>query len=75
MKNFQPQLNVANFICKFDDLVLLDLAEEIVLPAFLDSDLKRTYADTTRYFILDAGIGPVPNKFTGKWNSLLSADS
>ena len=38
----------ANFICRFgDELELLDLAVEVVIPAFLDKTLKRTYTDTT----------------------------
>ncbi|ELW9446578.1 hypothetical protein [Burkholderia orbicola] len=45
------QVSFANFICKFGEKNLLDVAEDIVLPAFLDCDkLKpRSYSDT-RYF-------------------------
>lgn len=43
------QIEFANFICRFGEKkVLMDLAEEIVLPAFL-SDNIRAYGDT-RYF-------------------------
>jgi hypothetical protein len=44
-------LEFANFICKFgEDINLLDLAEEIVLPAFQDTSFKREYTDTTYFF-------------------------
>lgn len=43
-------LEIANFHCRFGErLVLLDLVEEVLLPAFLTSDRVRTYGDT-RYF-------------------------
>ena len=61
MKKFQPQLNVANFICKFDEAVLLDLAQEIVLPAFLDAKLQRPISGSTKYFIMNAQLWNVPN--------------
>jgi len=42
---------VYNFVCRFGDAaVLADLAEEIVLPAFMDSTLRRGY-DQTEYFL------------------------
>lgn len=47
-----PQtLNIANFICKFgDEIVLLDKLEEIIIPAFL-SDGVREYGEDIRYFL------------------------
>src|SRR5262245_16884504 len=46
-------LELANFHCRFGERwVLLDLAEEIVIPAFTTSELERTYGDT-RYFFYD----------------------
>lgn len=51
MARFQQTLNVANFICRFGDSdVLLDMAEDIVIPAFL-GQYSRTYADTNYFFI------------------------
>jgi hypothetical protein len=42
-------IHIANFICRFgDEQVLLDLAEEIVLPAFLERR-ERRYS-TSRFF-------------------------
>jgi len=44
------EVEFANFICRFgEEKVLLDLASEIVIPAFLSTDLLREYGDT-RYF-------------------------
>lgn len=49
-------LNIANFICKFgDDLVLLDMLEEVVIPAFNQNRL-RNYGDDVRYFFHDVRI-------------------
>lgn len=45
------QLEFANFILRFgDDRVLLDLAEEIVIPAFTSPDLERSYGETKHFF-------------------------
>lgn len=53
-KDKERTLEVANLICRFGDhKVLLDLAEEVVIPAFLDGDLVRNYDDTS-YFFLNA---------------------
>lgn len=44
-------ISFVNLICRFGDrFVLLDLANEIVLPAFVDSKLSRKYGDTTYIF-------------------------
>lgn len=41
----------ANFVCRFgDDKVLLDYAEDIVIPAFVDNSLVRTYGRTHFFF-------------------------
>lgn len=46
----QAYLEVANFICKFgDDLVMNDFYDEIIVPAF-KSDSKRTIWGTTFFF-------------------------
>ena len=51
MGNYSQKLNLANFICKFGEkFVLLDLADEIVIPAFTDESFKRKYADTNYFF-------------------------
>jgi hypothetical protein len=52
----QHTANFANFICRFgEERVLLDCAESIVLPAFTDDTLIRTYG-TTRFFIYEAKV-------------------
>ncbi|MGK7933145.1 MAG: hypothetical protein AB4041_17170 [Microcystaceae cyanobacterium] len=46
-------LEFANFICRFgDNLVLLDLLEEIIIPAFTDEHLQRSYRDTSFFFMM-----------------------
>ena len=51
----KSELEFANFILKFgQDRVLLDLAEEIVIPAFI-SRLDRSY-NTTKHFFLDVEV-------------------
>ncbi len=51
---------VANFICKFGDQInLIDRAEEIVLPALLDTNLRRTYGESS-YFFLDTQLLVIP---------------
>ncbi|MFS2151996.1 hypothetical protein [Rhizobium sp. Rhizsp42] len=40
----------ANFICRFGDKVLLDYAKQIVLPAFTDDTLIRSYGETQYHF-------------------------
>ena len=47
----QHVASFANFVCRFgDEKVLLDYAKEIVLPAFLDDTLIRTYGRTHFFF-------------------------
>jgi hypothetical protein len=56
---FRSMASFANFICKFgDQKVLLDLAEDVVIPAFTDATLERTYGDTS-YFFLDVNVVPI----------------
>ena len=45
------EVEVANFICRFGKPVLLDLLDEIVLPAYFSDD-RRTYKET-EYFFMD----------------------
>lgn len=45
------EVEVANFICRFGKPVLLDLLDEVVLPAFFSDD-RRTYMET-EYFFMD----------------------
>lgn len=45
-------MEMANLICRFGENVLLDFAEDIVIPSFLDSSLVRKY-DQTSYFFYD----------------------
>ncbi len=61
------QVSFANFICKFgEEKNLLDVAEQIVLPAFLEcSNLSpRSYEDTTYFFyqtsLLNFGSASAP---------------
>jgi hypothetical protein len=50
-------VSFANFVCTFGDRkFLLDYADEIVLPAFLDESLVRTYGESTAYFFYQAGL-------------------
>lgn len=47
----QHEASFANFICRFGGhKVLLDYAQEIVLPAFTDDSLVRSYGDTSYFF-------------------------
>ncbi|MGA3134012.1 MAG: hypothetical protein ABSD59_24890 [Terracidiphilus sp.] len=51
-----PSIVFANVTCRFGGkYILLDLAEEIAIPAFTDSSLKRRYGPTS-YFFIDVGI-------------------
>ena len=46
-----PSVLFANLICRFGErYVLLDLAHEVVLPAFTDTSLKRPYGSTSYFF-------------------------
>lgn len=49
-------LEFANFICRFgEDKVLLDLAQEIVVPAFISRDLERSIKNS-KYFFHDVQL-------------------
>jgi len=49
-------VSFANVICKFGDkYVLIDLANEIFIPALADATLRREFGDT-RYFFLDVQV-------------------
>lgn len=49
-------LQFANFICRFgEDKVLIDLVEEIIIPAFTDRSLSRD-AGVANYFFHDVNI-------------------
>jgi hypothetical protein len=51
-----PSIVFANLTCRFgSDYFLLDFAREVVLPAFTDSGLRRSFGPTS-YFFLDVGI-------------------
>ena len=43
----------ANFVCRFGEKVLLDYAEEIVIPAFLRESYTRTHGKRTLYRFYD----------------------
>lgn len=48
---YQPKLEFANFHCKFGDTYnLIDYLDEIVIPAFLDHNLRRKYGANTYFF-------------------------
>ncbi len=54
-----PTATFANLVCRFGEkFVLLDLADEIVVPAFTDAALKREYA-SARYFFLNVQMAEV----------------
>ncbi len=46
----KAELQIANFICKFGNRNLLDFARNIVMPAFLDTRLRRKYSNND-YFL------------------------
>jgi hypothetical protein len=55
-----PSINFANVICKFGEaFVLLDLAEQVIFPAFFDPSLRRKYGET-EFLFLDIGWFAVP---------------
>lgn len=50
-KKMERTLEMANLICRFGDKkVLIDMLHEIVLPAFLDKELRRSYDETHYLF-------------------------
>lgn len=59
------QIEFANFICRFGDVkVLLDLADEIVVPAFTTDGMQRSYSDTKYFFfqvkLMEMSGGNIP---------------
>jgi len=55
MASFSQKINIANFTCKFGErLVLLDLFEEVVLPAFTGNHV-RSFSDAT-YSLIDVNL-------------------
>ena len=59
-----PPVSFANLICRFGDrFVLLDFANEVILPAFLDASLERKFGNTV-YFFFQVAVAeiPVPNE-------------
>lgn len=57
MADAMLNLEMGNLVCRFgSEKVLLDLADEIVLPALFDNTLKRSY-DKTSYFFHE--VSPV----------------
>jgi hypothetical protein len=64
-------VSFVNLICRFGDaFVLLDFANEIVLPAFTDSNLERRYGDTT-YIFRDVDLIEIPSIEEGARANLL----
>lgn len=59
MATNKRSVQFANFICHFGNLEMLDLCEEVVIPAFTDTKLKRTYKDTS-YFFHDVELISIP---------------
>lgn len=53
----QKTLEMANFICHFGkDLTLLDLASDVILPAYLDNNVTRRYGDDTTFLFHDVRL-------------------
>lgn len=46
----------ANFICRFGDKVLLDYAEQIVIPAFTKDTYVRSYGKRTHYHFYEVEL-------------------
>jgi len=66
MATIQKNLEMVNFVCKFGDADLLDLFNEVVYPAFFNSDNKRKYRGSEYYFknveLIDLGEDPLGTK-------------
>lgn len=55
-----PSISFANVICRFGDaFVLLDLAEQVIFPAFFDPSLRRKHGET-QFLFLDIGWFATP---------------
>jgi len=53
----QHNATIANFICRFgDEKVLLDYAEEIVIPAFTRDTYVRSYGERTHYHFYEVEL-------------------
>ncbi len=53
---WEPYVEFANFICKFgDNTNLLDLAQEVVIPALLNHEQKRTFGSST-FFLYETTL-------------------
>lgn len=50
MATTKRSVQFANFICHFGRLEMLDLCEEVIIPAFTTSSNVRKYKDTTYFF-------------------------
>lgn len=48
MKNM---LEISNFTCCFNDKPMVSMLKEIVIPAFVDTNLQRAYKDSLFFFI------------------------
>ena len=65
--------NFANFICKFGEKDLIDYADSIVVPAFLDETLTRIYGSTAfilhdvKFVTLDKNTQPTIVGLTGSF--------
>lgn len=55
MADYRASVEFANFTCKFGNLNLLDFAEDVVIPAFLDGG-RRTHG-RTEFFFEDVQLG------------------
>ena len=54
-------LELGNFICKFGrQKALIDFLEDLIIPAFIDDKLERTYGKT-KYFFHDVKLVHIPN--------------
>ncbi|BCK74565.1 hypothetical protein AA0242T_2531 [Acetobacter aceti NRIC 0242] len=67
----QNEVIFANFTLRFgngpQDKVFLDLATEIVLPAFFDSGLIRNYGDKTSYFFHRLSLKKLEKENDDSW--------
>lgn len=59
MATNKRSVQFANFICHFGNLEMLDLCEEVVIPAFTNTKFKRAYKDTS-YFFHDVELISIP---------------
>ena len=61
MRRKKFNLELGNFICRFGSKkVLLDLADEIIIPAFTDPNLSRGFGKT-KYFFHEVKLVAIPN--------------